>query len=452
MEAKKKKYIRPIITRQKLGMMNKFGKAPILTLIDKIDTAAIDKLTLDYGTPLFVISEKKLRSQQRDALRIFRTRYPKVQFAWSYKTNYLDAVCSVFHHEGSWAEVVSEFEYDKAKRIGIPGNKIIFNGPDKTKVALTKAINDGASIHIDHFDELYSLIEVSEKIGKTARVAIRVNMDVGIYPKWDRFGFNYENGEALDAIKRIMLADNLNLIGLHCHIGTYMLATSSYQIAALKMTELFKRVLSDFNHSLEYIDLGGGFASKNTLHSQYLDASGMVPTFEDYADAITSGIFEHNLKASELPLLILETGRALVDEAGYLISKVIAHKRLSNGKRAVILDAGVNLLFTSFWYKHRITPTQFYGEHTEDSVLYGNLCMNIDVIRDEIQLPPIPVGDNLVIQNVGAYNMTQWMQFISLRPKVVMVMESGDVEVIRQNETLEYLTQLEHIPDSLKLK
>lgn len=452
METKKKKYVRPVIARQQLGMMNKFGKAPISTLIDKIDDVDISELSSNYGTPLFVISEKKLRSQQRDALRIFKTRYPKVQFAWSYKTNYLDAICSVFHQEGSWAEVVSEFEYDKAKRLGMPGNKIIFNGPDKTKDALIKAINDGASIHIDHFDELYSLIEVTEKLEKTARVAIRVNMDVGIYPKWDRFGFNYENGEALDAIKRIMIANNLKLVGLHCHIGTYMLSTSAYRIAASKLTTLYKKVLSDFNHALEYIDLGGGFASKNTLHAQYLDASGIVPTFEDYADAITSGIFELNLKASELPLLILETGRALVDEAGYMITKVIAHKRLSNGRRAVILDTGVNLLFTSFWYKHRITPTQFYGEHTEDSAIFGNLCMNIDVIRDGIQLPPIPVGDILVIHNVGAYNMTQWMQFINMRPKVVMVMESGSVEIIRQNETLEYLTQLEIVPESLKLK
>ncbi|MBU2585850.1 MAG: diaminopimelate decarboxylase, partial [Bacteroidetes bacterium] len=164
METKKKKYVRPVIARQQLGMMNKFGKAPISTLIDKIDDVDISELSSNYGTPLFVISEKKLRSQQRDALRIFKTRYPKVQFAWSYKTNYLDAICSVFHQEGSWAEVVSEFEYDKAKRLGMPGNKIIFNGPDKTKDALIKAINDGASIHIDHFDELYSLIEVTEKL------------------------------------------------------------------------------------------------------------------------------------------------------------------------------------------------------------------------------------------------------------------------------------------------
>ena len=79
------------------------------------------------------MSEKTIRQTYRNAVKAFKTRYPKVQFAWSYKTNYLDAICKTFHQEGSWAEVVSGFEYDKAIRNGVDGSKIIFNGPDKTE-------------------------------------------------------------------------------------------------------------------------------------------------------------------------------------------------------------------------------------------------------------------------------------------------------------------------------
>ena len=149
-------------------------------------------------------------------------RYPKVQFAWSYKTNYLDAVCNVFHQEGSWAEVVSGFEYQKALRNGVPGNLIIFNGPDKSAEDLKIAVDNGSLIHIDHFDELFTLIETLEGTGNRARVAIRINMDTGVYPQWDRFGFNYESGEAWNAIMKIASQENLILEGLHCHIGTYM--------------------------------------------------------------------------------------------------------------------------------------------------------------------------------------------------------------------------------------
>ncbi len=452
MDTQKKKYVKPIITKQKTGFISKFGKTGLLTVLENIDGVSIEELVEKYNSPLFVISERTIRATQRKALRIFKTRYPKVQFAWSYKTNYLNAVCLIFHEEGSWAEVVSEFEYDKARLLGIPGNKIIFNGPHKPKSALLKAINDGALIHIDHFDELFSLIELTDEINKTANVAIRINMDTGIYPKWDRFGLNYENGEAYEAIRRIMITKNLRLAGLHCHIGTYVLSTDAYKMAAYKMTELYKRIKYEYNYQLDYIDLGGGIPSRNTLYSYYLDASVSIPSFEDYADAITSGIIEHGLKSDELPLLILESGRALIDEAGYLITSVVANKRLSNGKQAIIVDAGVNLLFTSFWYKHKISTTEFYGEVRDESVIYGNLCMNIDVLRDAVYLPPVPVGKQIIFHNVGAYNMTQWMQFINPRPNVVMIMEDSSVEIIREAETLEYITQLERVPKKLQKK
>lgn len=450
MTEKKLKYVKPVITKQKPLFVSKFGKAGILTVLEKIDNTAITELVEKFGSPLFVLSEKTIRLNQRKAQRIFKTRYPKVQFAWSYKTNYLDAVCTIFHQEGSWAEVVSKFEYDKAKHLGVPGNKIIFNGPHKPDDALITAIKDDALIHIDHFDELFKLIELTNELSLKANVAIRINMYTGIYPKWDRFGFNYENGEAYEAIRRIMIADNLNLVGLHTHIGTYVVSTDAYKLAASKMTELYKRIKYEYNHQLDYLDLGGGFASKNSLQFSYLDSSVVVPLFEDYADAITAGILNQGLKSDELPQLILETGRSLIDDAGFLITTVVANKRLSNGKQAIIVDAGVNLLFTSFWYRHKISTTEFYVEIRDESVIYGNLCMNIDMLRDGVYLPPIPTGKQIIFHNVGAYNMTQWMQFINLRPNVVMILEDGTAEIIREAESLEYILQREKIPEKLK--
>jgi len=446
----KKLYERPVIIKQHSGMMNKFGSAPAQVPITEIDNVAVKELTSKFGSPLFVFSEKKIRENQRKMQRIFKTRYPNVQFAWSYKTNYLGAVCSVFHQEGSWAEVVSEFEYDKAKKLGVEGKHIIFNGPDKTEAALEKAVKDNAKIHIDHFDELYTLIEVTESLNLKANVAIRVNMDTGIYPKWDRFGFNYENGEAAMALKRIVVSDKLNLIGLHTHIGTYIMSADPYRNAVLKLVDLANMLRNQFDVSLDYIDVGGGLPSNNTLKGQYLDAEQMIPTYEQYADAITSPLLELNLPPDELPTLILESGRALIDDAGFLLSTVIGNKRLSDGKRTVIIDAGVNYLFTSHWFNHKIAPAQLTGGFTENAAVYGPLCMNIDVIREDIVLPTLKKGDQVVILYVGAYSVTQWMQFITLRPNVVMIMEDGTQEVIRENELPEYVSSLEKIPEKLK--
>jgi len=447
----KLRYERPIIKKMSTGLMNKFGTRTENIPVTHIESVPVKSLIDEFGSPLFVISEKQIRRNYQNATRIFKTRYPKVQFAWSYKTNYLDAVCRIFHQEGSWAEVVSGFEYEKALRNGVPGNKIIFNGPDKTDQQLITAARNNSLIHIDHFDELYSLIKLSEENNLKPRVAIRVNMDTGIYPKWDRFGFNFENGQAWTAISRIINSENLDLVGLHCHIGTFMLSPSSYATAATKLCELTWSVKEKFKKVLQYIDLGGGFPSANTLKGAYLPGSDTIPSVDQFADAITDVILGYGFKQEDLPLLILESGRVLIDDAGFLLGTVLATKRLSDGRRATVLDFGVNTLFTAFWYDHQISTTQSFGQHTEEMVLYGPLCMNIDVIRESITMPLLEKGNHVVVHKVGAYNMTQWMQFITLRPNIVLIDNENKTHVIRKAETLETMLSNEQIPDYLQL-
>ena len=290
------RYERPAIKKLETGMPNKFGTRTEYQPMTHIDGLAVKDLIKEYGSPLFVISEKTIRSTIKKAKKTFETRYPRVQFAWSYKTNYLNAVCHIFHQEGSWAEVVSGFEYDKAIALGVDGKKIIFNGPEKSEEDLTKAITNDSLIHIDHLDELYSISELAEKLKLRPRVAIRVNMDTGVYPMWDRFGFNYENGQAWDAINKIMHSGKMELVGLHCHIGTFMLAPSAYGIAASKLAELAISVEQKFKHEIKYIDLGGGFASKNTLKGSYLPGIDTNPTFDDFAEVIATALLNSNFK------------------------------------------------------------------------------------------------------------------------------------------------------------
>jgi diaminopimelate decarboxylase len=447
---KKLKYERPIIKLANGGVTNKFGAQSSFVPHTHIDGVAVKDLLGKYGSPLFVLSEHTLRETYKQALMAFTTRYPNVQFAWSYKTNYLNAVCNVFHQEGSWAEVVSRFEYEKALLNGVPGDKIIFNGPDKTTEDHRLAIENNSPIHIDHIDELYSLIELSQELGKRPRVGIRVNMDTGIKPMWDRFGFNYENGQAWDAINKILHTGKMDLVGLHCHIGTFMLDTNAYHLAAQKLADLALGIKKRFKKDIQYIDLGGGFASKNTLKGAYLSGADISPAFQDYAESISPALLSAGFPFGELPLLLLETGRALVDDAGFLLGTVLANKRLSDSRRATIMDFGVNILFTSFWYEHTISPAQPCSQYSEDAVIYGPLCMNIDVVRENIKLPPLNKGDQVVVHRVGAYNMTQWMQFITLRPRIVMIDLDRKPHLIRESENLEYLQKLERVPGHLK--
>jgi diaminopimelate decarboxylase len=418
--------------------------------VSALDGVPVDELVARFGSPLFVLSERQLRRSYQAAVRAFGTRYPRVQLAWSYKTNYLNAVCRTFHQEGAWAEVVSGMELEKALLNGVPGPHILFNGPGKRRADLERACEVGAIIHLDNADELHLLLAVATGRLQRPRVALRLNLDAGIYPQWDRFGFNLENGEAWQALGRVVASGRLELVGLHCHIGTYVLQPAAYATAATKLAALALRCQRELRTPVQYLDLGGGFPSTNTLKGAYLPAADTVPSLDAYAEAITGALLAAGFRSSELPLLVLEAGRALVDDAGSLIGTVLANKRLADGRRATILDFGVNLLFTSFWYDHHISPTRAFSEPAEPTVLYGPLCMNIDQLRESIALPLLAPGDTVVVHKVGAYNLSQWQQFIHLRPNVVLIDTAGQVHLVRAAETLEYLQQLEQVPAHLR--
>lgn len=447
--SKRQPYEKPTIIKHTSGLANKFGHGPVRANIARIDGVAVEDLIAEYGTPLFVFSEHTLRRTFREVSRAFTLRYPKVQFGWSYKTNYLDAICRIFHQEGAWAEVVSEVEYEMARRLGVPGHEILFNGPYKPEPALRTAIEEGAHLHIDHYDELYTVERIAREMGRTVPVALRINIDTGVHPRWDRFGFNFDSGEALDAIRRLHAGGHLVLDGLHCHIGTFMLDPQAYGRGAAKLAQLAKTARAETGMAVRYLDMGGGFASRATLHAQYAPGADTKPPIDDYAEAITSALLGAGFPPDELPLLILESGRALVDEAGFMVTRVVGNKRLANGSRAVVIDAGVNVLFTSFWYRHDVLPVVDRGGMLEETVVYGPLCMNIDVVRPSVLLPPLEAGDPLVIRPVGAYNLSQSMQFIRLRPTALLIGEGREVDVIRKAEVVDDVKGPERLPARL---
>jgi diaminopimelate decarboxylase len=431
-----KVYEKPTISKIDFAMASKYGSPMKAQRIrTHIDEVSIHELTQTYGSPLFVFSQRKIASLYTTLYHAFSTRYPNVTFGWSYKTNYLNDICRIFHSLGSIAEVVSEFEYQKARSLGIEGKDIIFNGPYKPYEALKIAVQEGAKIHVDNLFEINDLEKIAKELGVHIPIAIRINMDTGIYPQWSRFGFNYENGEAYEAVGRIYAGGKLSLVGIHTHIGTFMLDPNAYKIATTKIMRLKEEVERDFGAIVDYIDLGGGFASKANLKGMYQSADVIVPTADEYAQAITDTIYLMN-KSEHLPKLYLEAGRALIDEAGYLITSVNGYKRFPDGKKGYILDAGVNILYTSTWFNFTVELDRAYHGLNEPSVLNGPLCMNIDVIEESIMLPPLDRGSCLILSPVGAYNYTQAMQFIRYKPAVVLIDDAGKPRLIKAIDDL----------------
>lgn len=447
------KYEKPAIIKLETGFMNKFGNRSLYArqIRTEIDGKSVDQLVELYGSPLFVFSEQRLRNRFRELQSMFATRYPKVTFGWSYKTNYLQAICGIMHQEGAIAEVVSEFEYEKARKYGIPGDQIIFNGPHKSNDILRKAVDENAMIQIDHLDEVFDLEKIGKSMDRKIQVGLRLNMDTGIHPQWSRFGVNLESGQAFDTVQRIISGGVLELVGLHCHIGTFIMEPDAYGEQVGKMIQFGYEIKEKLGVNLEYYNFGGGLPSQIKLKGTYLPPDVGIPPTDEYAEKICDALYQ-NLQPGDFPQIFLETGRGIVDEAGFLISTILATKRLPDGRKAYIADAGVNSLFTAFWYKYNIEIDREAQGMNEPSVIYGPLCMNIDVVDEGSLLPSLSRGTRLILSPVGAYNVTQWMQFIQYRPNVVLISESGSVEVIRESETLSDIEAREVLPDRLKYK
>lgn len=442
-------YERPSLVRHQTGLMNKLTRTGAMRPLTEIDGVSINDLVEQYGSPLFVFSEKNLVEHYHDLADAFAQRGIRTRIAWSYKTNYLDGICRIFHREGAWAEVVSGFEYEKAIHLGIPPERIHFNGPYKTEEILEKALVGGSHVHIDNFDEIALAEQIARRNHIRPKVAIRLNQAVDTIPEWSRFGFNLECGQARDAVARIQRTGILEIKGLHCHLGTFITEPDAYRQGMEKLCHFANEIRDRHKIVLNFIDIGGGFASRNTLKGQYLPGEQVSPPFSRYAEAVGEGLKALRYPEGETPTIVLETGRALVDEAGTLITTVQANKRLPDGLKSLVLDAGVNVLFTSFWYKHDVIPCQRFPYEFEPTVMFGPLCMNIDVVRDAVQFPPMQVGDRIAFRHVGAYNCTQWMQFITYRPAVVLVGRDRKHALLRRRENLESILSHEEVPSWL---
>jgi diaminopimelate decarboxylase len=194
----------------------------------------------------------------------------------------------------------------------------------------------------------------------------------------------------------------------------------AYRNAAVSVTQFSKELEKEFGIRMKYIDMGGGFP----------DAGSLAP----YVDAVTGPLLA-GFGKDDLPLLILEPGRAIVRDAVHLITTVAAVKEPAGGVRAAVVDAGINVLPTSFWKFQEIECAEERGGELRDTTVYGPLCLQTDIIG-KCMLPELKAGDVLVVKNVGAYNIPQSSTFIFPRPPIVMI-EGGKARVVRKGESLD---------------
>ncbi|HDH07276.1 MAG TPA: diaminopimelate decarboxylase [Thermoproteales archaeon] len=389
----------------------------------------------EYGTPVYVYFEDILREKCRTFVNTFKKYFRRGLVAYAYKANSNPYLLKIIHEEGLGAEVVSGGELYIALKIGANPRKIVFDGVSKSLWELEQAVkNDIFLINIESLGEAEKLINLIRQKGKSARLGVRLNVDIlaGAHAYIKTGGRIHKFGVDFKTLPKIAQIAGKYLAGLHAHIGSQIFDVTPYLLLIKRLWEAFSILLKE-GVLVEVFDIGGGFGVN------YQDST--TVSLEEFFNKISEHLYSKASKVGVEPYVIVEPGRYIVAQAGVLLTRVNYVKEVY-GRKWILIDAGMNDFIRPAFYKakHRIT---LLGKNYEELIEYnvgGPVCESSDIFGEKIKLPQVNPGDVIVIHGVGAYGYSMSSNYnMRPRPPEVLISSHGDIKLIRKRETLEDL-------------
>jgi diaminopimelate decarboxylase len=390
----------------------------------------------EVGTPAYIYSRNTITAHYRRLDEAFSSLPHMI--CYSVKANSNLAVISTLAQEGAGADIVSGGELYRVLKAGIPSFKIVFAGIGKTETEMASAIQSGVLMfNVESPTELSMLDRVAGELGKKADIALRVNPDVdpATHPyiatglREAKFGIGME--DALDVYESAAALPNVNVVGVHQHIGSQITRVEPFRESLARVGELVKRLQGN-GIDIRYINIGGGFGIPYKQED--------VPYPRDYARALGPMLKDSGCT------IILEMGRMIVGNAGVLLTKVLYHKH-SRDKGFLIVDAAMNDLLRPSLYGsfHEILPVQSLDREEETVDVVGPVCESGDFLAKDRELPHSEPGELLAVMSAGAYAFAMSSNYNSRRRPPEVMVDGDRVDVIRERESYEDLVRGEHV-------
>jgi diaminopimelate decarboxylase len=400
----------------------------------------LDRLIKEVGTPVYVYSKARLLENFKQFEEGFSPLNHLILFAM--KANSNGAILSILGKAGAGADIVSAGELFRARRAGIPANKIIFSGvgkrPDEIRMALEMGI---LMFNVESIEELQTIDHVAAAIHKAAPVAIRVNPDVDAMThdhittgkKENKFGIAID--KAIPVFRLAAHLPRISLQGIHAHIGSQITSLRPFSATLSRVLKLVD-ALDEEGITIRHLDLGGG------LGVRYKDEN--PPTPKALAEEM-----RRQLRGRDITLF-MEPGRFIAADAGALLTRVL-YRKDSPSKHFIIVDAAMNDLARPALYDayHGVYPVQIKQGPEVTADIVGPVCESGDYLARQRRLTLPAPGDALLIATAGAYGYVMGSQYNS-RPRPPEVIVHGNKwTVVRERETLEDLVRGERIPADL---
>jgi diaminopimelate decarboxylase len=413
------------------------------------------ELAKEFGTPLYVMEEDVIRGVCREYMRTVKTYKGGAKVLYAGKAFMTTAICRIVESEGLGLDVVSEGEIRTAMNAGFDMSKTYLHGNNKTPRDLNIALESCVGrIVIDSFAEIKLLSRIAKEHGKVQDVSVRIKPGIEAhthdYIKTgqvdSKFGFGAADGQGMEAVKEILAEPSLNLIGLHCHIGSQIFELQPYRDAVNVMLSFLKSVRDETGFLLTEVNFGGGYGIHYLKEDKPFKPS-------EYIEAM---IEELNRVCAEkdipLPVFVIEPGRSIVGEAGTTLYTVGDIKHIPNIRTYVSVDGGMADNPRPALYQAKYTCALAGKMNKPDSTVVsiaGRTCESGDMLIWNATLPEAEAGDIMAVFSTGAYNYSMASNYNMLPHPAVVLVKNGKAELMTARQTYEDLIKNDRIPSWL---
>ena len=406
-----------------------------------IDTVELAK---QYGTPLYVMDEGLIREHCRSFKESMDRYYGgEGLVCYASKAFCCKAMCRIMMEEGLGLDVVSEGELYTALSVGFPPEKLCFHGNNKTDSELSFALEKGVGrIIVDNIYELERLNSLAEQTGRSANIMYRIKPGIDAHTHNfimtgqidSKFGFALETGEAFEAVKKAIACSHINLVGLHCHIGSQIFDIDPFVKAAEVMLTFIAKIKDELGFEVKELNLGGGFGIKYTEEDAPVAYDKYMEKVSEKVKAVCA---EKNVK---LPFILIEPGRSVAAPAGITLYTVGGKKEIPNIRTYVSIDGGMcdNPRYALYQSKYDVEVANKANlPKSEVVTVAGKCCETGDLIGEGMPIQPVEPGDILAVLATGAYNYSMSSNYNRIPKPAVVMIKDGQSRVVVKRETLE---------------
>ncbi len=429
---------------------------PVTTLIDNanklsIGGCSIEDLVLKYDSPLYILDEITLRNSCRAYKKALVKYYPGESLPiYASKANSSIFMSNLVASEGFGLDAVSEGELLTALKGGVPNDKIVFHGNNKSDKEMEFAIKNNIKVIVDNDHDLKRLEEISNSFNRDIEIMIRFTPGIECHTHEyiktgsldSKFGFGIESlSKLFEAIRK---TKHIKLIGLHAHIGSQIFELDPHN----DLGEIMVNVISQaekFGHNIIELNVGGGLGIKYTEEDD-------PPSIEEWIKTVSSSIVKAcNKKNLNLPILMCEPGRSIVSTAGVTIYKIGSFKEIPGIRTYLSVDGGMSDNPRPITYQSNYSACLVNNPLNNNSknkyTVAGKHCESGDVLFKELELGDCKTGDLICVFGTGAYNNSMSSNYNRIpKPSTILVC-NGEAEIIQRRESPHDLLRYDVLPD-----